>query len=204
MKSCSRCKKLKSEVDFHKCKGRKDGLSPACKQCENARKKKWALENPEAVKEKHRRYHAKHKERIRERGRERYHRDIQKSRESCRQSYWKHRDEILERRKKARDNDEWRTKEVDRQKKWRQANREKFNETFRQWRFKNKQKVAANQAIRDAVRRNKIIRPSQCELCGKNEATQAHHKDYSKKLDVIWVCRVCHCTLHGKKARTDI
>ena len=34
--------------------------------------------------------------------------------------------------------------------------------------------------------------------CG-NKKTEGHHKDYSKPLSVLWVCRLCHSILHRKK-----
>lgn len=34
-----------------------------------------------------------------------------------------------------------------------------------------------------------------CEKCGDPES-QMHHDDYSKPLDVTWLCRPCHLELH--------
>jgi ribosomal protein S27AE len=34
-----------------------------------------------------------------------------------------------------------------------------------------------------------------CEKCG-NENTEKHHEDYSKPLEVIWLCRQCHLDHH--------
>lgn len=35
-----------------------------------------------------------------------------------------------------------------------------------------------------------------CHFCGKIK-TEAHHHDYSKPLDVTWLCRKCHQKFHG-------
>lgn len=35
-----------------------------------------------------------------------------------------------------------------------------------------------------------------CNDCGST-ATEAHHEDYSKPLDVVWLCRDCHHSKHG-------
>jgi ribosomal protein S27AE len=34
-----------------------------------------------------------------------------------------------------------------------------------------------------------------CQGCGSNQAV-AHHEDYSKPLDVKWVCEHCHKAVH--------
>lgn len=35
-----------------------------------------------------------------------------------------------------------------------------------------------------------------CEICGTNEAVQAHHDDYDKPMDVRWLCRKHHAEHH--------
>ena len=40
-----------------------------------------------------------------------------------------------------------------------------------------------------------------CERCKKNFATDRHHKDYTKPLDIIKVCKKCHTILDKKMKR---
>src|SRR4051794_10655287 len=44
--------------------------------------------------------------------------------------------------------------------------------------------------------RGELKRPDRCECCLKWGEVQAHHEDYSKPLDIWWVCRVCHVERH--------
>lgn len=53
---------------------------------------------------------------------------------------------------------------------------------------------AARQAVRNAVRRGVLTRQP-CEVCG-NPKSQAHHGDYSKPLDVRWLCSKHHAGWH--------
>jgi ribosomal protein S27AE len=48
--------------------------------------------------------------------------------------------------------------------------------------------------VAEAIRKGVLIRKS-CERCGAAK-TDAHHEDYSKPLDVIWLCRKCHQQRH--------
>ena len=41
-----------------------------------------------------------------------------------------------------------------------------------------------------------LINKEPCNICGK-ESEEAHHKDYNKPLEVIWLCRKCHLELHN-------
>jgi hypothetical protein len=43
--------------------------------------------------------------------------------------------------------------------------------------------------------RSKIIEKKPCEVCGKIRA-QGHHEDYSKPLDVVWLCIRHHNDRH--------
>jgi len=62
---------------------------------------------------------------------------------------------------------------------------------------KNKSKLKSQYAIKWQVKAGKIIPPCCCSIC--NDSTSilhAHHPDYSKALEVIWVCPVCHKLQH--------
>ena len=55
---------------------------------------------------------------------------------------------------------------------------------------RNPQKVAARKAVAHAIEAGKLKRQA-CEICGAVNA-QAHHDDYSRPLDVRWLCRTHH------------
>jgi hypothetical protein len=55
----------------------------------------------------------------------------------------------------------------------------------RRYREQNPIKNAARNAVRNATRDGRLVR-GVCEVCG-NVATQAHHDDYSKPLEVRWL-----------------
>lgn len=41
-----------------------------------------------------------------------------------------------------------------------------------------------------------ILIKEQCKVCGTNENIEAHHEDYTKPLDVTWLCRKHHREHH--------
>lgn len=61
-------------------------------------------------------------------------------------------------------------------------------------------KLKAHRTTSNAIRDGKLIRPPSCSQCGKQCAPEAHHHDYSMPLDVIWLCRSCHCRHHRNQA----
>lgn len=44
--------------------------------------------------------------------------------------------------------------------------------------------------------------PLPCAVCGAKKV-QAHHHDYSRPLDVEWLCFACHQAAHGKVSAGD-
>jgi hypothetical protein len=58
--------------------------------------------------------------------------------------------------------------------------------------------VKAHSAVRYAVRMGKIIKPKNCSTCNEETSLHGHHNDYTKLLDVIWLCPSCHGQLHHK------
>lgn len=59
--------------------------------------------------------------------------------------------------------------------------------------YPNKQK--ARMLIKQAILSKKLTRPNECSHCHIKCNTEAHHKDYSKPLEVIWLCRACHAVI---------
>lgn len=50
--------------------------------------------------------------------------------------------------------------------------------------------------LNNAVKLGKVIRPSTCSRCQEKAKVQGHHPDYSKPLEVIWLCSKCHGLEH--------
>lgn len=65
-----------------------------------------------------------------------------------------------------------------------------------QWR-RYPEKMAARAALRMAVRWGRITRKP-CHKCG-NLKSESHHRDYSKPLEVVWLCRKHHRNEHVKE-----
>jgi len=65
----------------------------------------------------------------------------------------------------------------------------------KRWRAENPEKYKAQTAVGNAVRDGKLARGA-CVECGEAEMVVGHHHDYSKPLDVIWMCRTCHGVEH--------
>ena len=70
--------------------------------------------------------------------------------------------------------------------------REKLNA----WKRNNREKVLAHKKVYNAIKSGKIVRMP-CEICGITTAVQDHHEDYTKPLDVIWLCQKHHKWIHG-------
>lgn len=58
----------------------------------------------------------------------------------------------------------------------------------------NPVKTKARAAVAAALARGDIRRPEACEGCNTvpNYTLDAHHHDYSRPLDILWLCRPCH------------
>jgi len=76
---------------------------------------------------------------------------------------------------------------------WRKKNPQKAIEQTNKWRKNNPKKRNAEAR---AQRNIKIPPGKLCEICKKNLATQRHHPDYSKPLDIVMLCTKCHVNLH--------
>ena len=102
--------------------------------------------------------------------------------------------------------------------KWRENNREKHREISRDYYQRNRFKyllhsmryrkikikeTKAQSLLNDYYRQGKIEKQEHCIICNK-KGTEAHHHDYDKPLDVIWVCKSCHKYIHQGKTPSEI
>ena len=62
------------------------------------------------------------------------------------------------------------------------------------WRKEDPRRMRAHNAVTRAVRKGNLVRQPCCR-CG-NEKSFAHHEDYDKPLDVMWLCQPCHKQRH--------
>ena len=77
----------------------------------------------------------------------------------------------------------------------RKANGE-FEGAWRKWREKYPEKYKARQQLRNAVKAGKIEKGSCMANDGCKGRLEAHHDDYSKPLEVKWLCQKHHKEHH--------
>lgn len=68
-------------------------------------------------------------------------------------------------------------------------------------RLRVRAKYATRGRVYDAVRRalrDGLLIKKPCEHCESSERVQAHHTDYTRPLDVTWLCAPCHGVAHRK------
>ena len=66
-----------------------------------------------------------------------------------------------------------------------------------QRREKHPKQHAAQIITSSAIKCMELVNPNKCEACGVECKPQAHHCDYSRPLDVMWLCRFCHSDWHA-------
>ena len=64
--------------------------------------------------------------------------------------------------------------------------------------YKHIEKKRAKAKVKYAVLRGELVKPETCSRCPSTVLVEGHHPDYSKPLEVLWLCRVCHKEEHGR------
>jgi hypothetical protein len=62
------------------------------------------------------------------------------------------------------------------------------------WRAEDSKRSAAHSAVARAIKSGALVKQN-CAKCN-DENSLAHHEDYDKKLDVVWLCQPCHKQRH--------
>jgi hypothetical protein len=117
-------------------------------------------------------------------------------------AYRERRNELARERKK---NDKTELKKLARkQRDYRQRHPERAMRDSKRWRNKNQEKLI-HYKVHRAIQNGELTQGKTCQACGSTENIIAHHHDYSKPLEVIWLCRSCHAKNHidGMNERSD-
>jgi len=69
------------------------------------------------------------------------------------------------------------------------------------YRQNNREKIRAHAAVYRAIKKGKLMRKLNCEICNGTKKIEAHHTNYSESLNVIWLCHCCHMRLHIYKLK---
>jgi hypothetical protein len=79
---------------------------------------------------------------------------------------------------------------------------ERIKKYARHYRANYPQHYLCHMILGNAVRSGKIIKPEECSECHQIlRRIDAHHEDYSKPLEVVWLCHKCHMRLHRMARR---
>jgi len=79
-------------------------------------------------------------------------------------------------------------------KRWKQNSKARIAEYAKEWVQKNPEKYQARLRVQTAVKQGVLVRKP-CQKCGR-ENSVGHHPDYTKPLEVIWLCRIHHRAIH--------
>jgi hypothetical protein len=79
-----------------------------------------------------------------------------------------------------------------------QIDRSKYRHHQVAWHRRNPEKKRAHGKVQKAIEAGVLVRPDQCSRCGNDGRIQAHHRDYSKPLEVVWLCQRCHKQEHAR------
>lgn len=78
-----------------------------------------------------------------------------------------------------------------------------FRESHREYernkkRNEDRVKLKARRDVRQAIISGRMKRPESCQECGSVSEIHGHHIDYTRPLDVDWLCAKCHSGRHAK------
>lgn len=74
----------------------------------------------------------------------------------------------------------------------------KISARAKEWSAKHPDRYKAHYTVSNAIRDGRLAKPKACESCGGHGRIHGHHHDYSKPLDVRWLCPSCHATADNK------
>ncbi len=173
-KKCTKCKVEKELTEFKRILRRgKRVVDSQCAECLAEYKRKHYRENRQAYLDKSKRWREDNPERAKEVRRIYYEENAERLRAQKRD--YSRRPEVIERQ----------------------------NERFREYRKDEEflRRERSRGMLNKRIQSKKITKPNRCSTCGEKGYVEAHHEDYDKPFDVIWICKLCHEDIHHSNER---
>lgn len=84
---------------------------------------------------------------------------------------------------------------------YRFENKDKIKKYYKDWYANNGRKrdpikSKAHYRVRYAIVKGWLAKPKSCSICDSHVKIEGHHNDYTKPLEVSWLCNKCHRLLH--------
>ena len=67
------------------------------------------------------------------------------------------------------------------------------------WAARHPERRPTHARVSKALRAGKLTKPEACQRCGRASRLEGHHHDYSKPLDVEWLCKPCHAQADSER-----
>ena len=115
--------------------------------------------------------------------------------EHFKKNYKKYKLRKKQRREEIKNTEEYKEKNKEYSRLNRKRNLEKINKYNKEYGKKFPERVKAQQK---ATRKIKIPFGQLCEECRINPAREKHHPDYSKPLEIKFLCNPCHKRIHRR------
>lgn len=184
-KKCTKCGEVKDLDQFSFRKTSPDGRKPRCKLCVNEENRGYRNRNPEAARRYHQDYRKANRDKFKAYAKSKRQKDPEKYR-------------IQARAKRERNPEHYRARSKAKYHK----NREELLQKQKVRMRLEPEKCKARELANYAQKLGKIIQPPSCSFCGvETSRLDKHHSDYSKPLEVTFLCRRCHLRLHADEAR---
>lgn len=180
-KKCPKCKKTKPVSEFYKASSKLDGYSTICKECNSKSS-------------------VKYRERI-------ANREFKEIQVSGKKRCWMCKRFLpatnFNFSRQSKDGLSSLCRECNIKYKQQHYNENKGEYDYRSSAYKSAHKLRyrAYSIVYDAINKGELYRPSTCSKCGRIGKIVAHHEDYLKALDVIWLCLSCDRQLHANRRK---
>lgn len=184
MKICVLCNESKN-LEFFTTKS--GNVTTRCKPCLSMLQAEWRKKNPEKMKKIKQREYQKNKDQCDKRNKE----WVQKNKEGSRAIKAKYREK---------------NRQLLREKgsEYIKRNLEDRAEYLRKKRKIEPEKYNARNIVNYAVKSGKLEKSTTCSVCQSEGRIEGHHPDYSKPLEVVWLCVICHREEHKRLKQEQV